>query len=985
MHLRRIAPSSFVAFAPRAVVASAAIACLCLAPSARAQSVAVLGKADAAFARRLYDARYADLAEKLCNLLEKSGKVSPDEIVGVKALHLDLRLDLTRTEPDLLKRKDLIQAVLKEKEDLVKTYRDQKEAIECNNTLPDVYRVLGETISAAILKEKDQAKIVQLQEEGQRSYAQAEERIKQRIETLKDNHADPKLEDQYVAALYNLPRTYYFHSLLYPAGEFRKGQLLESAILGFQAFGLDYSDRAYNYEGMIYSGLAYKDLGKFDDAIQSFDDAINLRTLYEPKDAKGMYTLDVAAADIVSEAALQKVLFLTSKPDLPAAIAAAKDYVGTINGALEAKQGLAVLAALAKAQLAAGDAKGAQESAQKLVENDDRGPWGAVGRDIQGQLLSGAGGGSTGAADMLKISSALADKGSFERAEQICRQAIQAAHGQEKEANVGCDGYLLLGSIYVRRGWFNEGALAFDAGAERYPNGEKAPELVYQALQLYLRLNAEDKRPFYKKRIDERMKTLVQRYPNHPRAAYAQLADGNQLEGEGKFVAAADAYLKVQPGAQSYLEAQFLAGNAYFLQARKLLLVDKKPDEAKPFVAQAETLLKKAIKDIEAAREGTMDLEAQSRLEKSGFFARAALARMYLTSGIDRAGDVQGVLAGVEEKYGSDPARISEAWGLRIEALEKLGKLDEAQKQLEGLMTKDPNSRAIGPAAGRVARALDAQSEKLRAQKKVKEADEMQKTAANYYSISGRALLKGESARSSTELEQIATRLYILGLTANNVPETQTSFVGWPQKSARDTSLWQQAADLFEAALKISPSDQTQINLGRVYGFLGRWAEAATVYAQIFDQYQLFDRDSKRLNQELLRSKKDLLQAYLEWGVCEQSAAKKDSDQERYTRAGSILDNLANNLPPDSKLWWQAKYHQIENRVDRGDYEGAGTLFRDVERKTAPPVGSAGGLADEFKALGDRISKKTFDAPPASPRKSEVRGNPVEAGEPKPH
>ena len=91
MHLRWIAPSLFVAIAPWA------IAPLVIAPGAFAQSAAVLGKGDATFARRLYDARYADLAEKLCNLLEKSGKVSTDEIVGVKALHLDLRLDLTRT------------------------------------------------------------------------------------------------------------------------------------------------------------------------------------------------------------------------------------------------------------------------------------------------------------------------------------------------------------------------------------------------------------------------------------------------------------------------------------------------------------------------------------------------------------------------------------------------------------------------------------------------------------------------------------------------------------------------------------------------------------------------------------------------------------------------------------------------------------------------------------------------------------------------
>ena len=117
---------------------------------------------------------------------------------------------------------------------------------------------------------------------------------------------------------------------------------------------------------------------------------------------------------------------------------------------------------------------------------------------------------------------------------------------------------------------------------------------MYSALQLYLVLNAEDKRPSYKKRIDERMKTLLTRYPNHPRAAYAQLADGKQLEGEGKYLDAAIAYGKVQPGVSSYLEAQALEGSAYFMHAYKLLS-DGKAEEAKPLGTKAEPRFKKGV------------------------------------------------------------------------------------------------------------------------------------------------------------------------------------------------------------------------------------------------------------------------------------------------------------------------------------------------------------------------------------------------------
>src|SRR5678816_3189332 len=106
MHVRWITASTFVA----------------LASAASAQSPAVLGKADAAFAKRLNDAGYTDLAEKLVGAIERSGKSGADESVGIKALHLDLRLEVAKREPDIVKRKDLLKAILEEKENLVQQY-----------------------------------------------------------------------------------------------------------------------------------------------------------------------------------------------------------------------------------------------------------------------------------------------------------------------------------------------------------------------------------------------------------------------------------------------------------------------------------------------------------------------------------------------------------------------------------------------------------------------------------------------------------------------------------------------------------------------------------------------------------------------------------------------------------------------------------------------------------------------------------------------
>jgi len=59
-----------------------------LTPAALAQSAQVLGKGDATFARSLYDRGYIDLAERLCDAIVKNGTVTPDEKIGIEALHL---------------------------------------------------------------------------------------------------------------------------------------------------------------------------------------------------------------------------------------------------------------------------------------------------------------------------------------------------------------------------------------------------------------------------------------------------------------------------------------------------------------------------------------------------------------------------------------------------------------------------------------------------------------------------------------------------------------------------------------------------------------------------------------------------------------------------------------------------------------------------------------------------------------------------------
>lgn len=943
---------------PRWIAAPVFVAC---AGWASAQSPAVLGRADADFAGALLRGGYTDLAEKLCTLLQSQGNLPPEEAAGVKALHLDLRLDLAMREQDLIKRKDLLTSILQEKEDVVRQYSGRKVAEETSATLPDVYQKLGETISRAIQKEKDVGLVQQLQKEGNEVFKAAESKLEARIQELEDliNEAttpNPKLDDALIAAKYNLPRTRYFHAMLYGKSDTTSRDVhLDQAILGFQEFGLDYGDTIFGYEGLIYEGLCYKEKEAWDDAFQAFDDAIALRDNYG-QDSKGVFEgMEPVVADLISWAVLQKLTLQLERNQTAEAVAEAKTFFDTTPDVDETRHGLAVRAVLAEIYLKAGDVRNAGAQADRMVAADPRGPWGSEGRRIQGKLLQS--GGPVDAKNVLQIAQDLVQRGDTEQALRIAHKAIEAVGKDAKQANVGVDAWLMIGQAYLARDWDHEAALAFDSAVEQFGTTDQTAEAVYQAMKAYSRLQKAEKKPYYKARAEERQKTLATKFGEHPRASEAQLFEAEQLANEGKYVEAADFYGKVPPAAKAYLEAQFRAGDAYFSHAFELLKTDAGKTEGKTFVEQAERLMKKAMVEADAARDKTMDLALRTALDSIRMRARVRLAQLYLHKDVGRYTEVVPLLEGSDEAFSTNSDAISAFWGFRIEALRAQGKFDDAVGLLEALIKKSPDSKAIGPAAGNLARALDARADELRdAEKKTKESIETRRKAASFYALEGRALLKADTINVRA-VEVTAGRLFTLGLIANDVPETQQNFVGWDPKNNKDTANWTLAADLLERALQAQPGYKMEITLGRTKGFLGEYDDAAAVLGALFDRESIYDDKKNALNKKALQSKPDLLYAYFEYGVAEHKVAAATQDADRFRRAQTILSTMARNLDPNSANWWQAKFYEASNLYAAGNYADACFLMNDLDRTTTG-FGKEHGLDDDFGKLRNELKDK---------------------------
>lgn len=952
-----------------------------LAAPLHAQSNAVLSgrpEADAAFARKLFERGLPEMAEQVCVLLERSGKLTGSAEKAVASLHIDLRAALATKTTDLAKRKDLLTQVLRDKEDFIKQHQGSPEAEEAALSLPDVYADLGDTLKSLIESEKQPQVVADYQAEGQKIYAEAEERLKLRIEELSKAVAekedkgeeDPKLVEQLMTVRFNLPRTLFGHALMYPKEEFRRKSLLEEAAKQLQIFGLDFTQEVITkYDAQILEGRCHKELGNYDLALEVWGGMCqSLMDGYEV--VKGVIQIEPAACRIVAVGLLQKALLYTDLKRFPEGIADAKNFFATCAGAYDSEPGLALLYQMGEMQIEAGDNEGADKTGNKLVELDGNGPWGNNGRLLIDKAL-GKSGGNVSSDKLLALARAQAKRDET-RALALCRQAATNAKADKSMEKTGFEALLLMGDIFRGRRWYHEAMLAYDEASTRYPASDDAAEAVYLSLQCLQMINdgqqgsfAGEKRPYYKRRIEDRLKTLATRYANHPRASYALIIEGRSYDADEDFLKAAETYQKVQPTAQSYAEAQVSAALSYFLHARKLAKDPAKKAEAKPFFEQAIGMLRKTGGDVEKKLEETFDLVAQQRLIGLAFRARVTLAQIQLDEGVNAPVDALATLEGLDEnkRYNSDADNIAKIWNLRIQAYNKQGKLEEAAKLLDGLLAKTPDSPAIATAAGAVAREYDERGVQAEEKKDKKAAQELWKRASKYYRMSAQAMLKGTSARGN-EVTRVAERLYTLGLIENDVDGD--SFLGWKAPRSAELDNWRSAADLYEAALRQAPSRKGRLYEARALGFLGEWERSADAYARFFEEITLVDPGTGKFATTVLADpdlqKLGVVTAYIEWGVAESNAGKATQDTEHTAKSLGIFANLAknpNSVVVDSKPWWIFKYAQIQALVTKGDFKEAGIQLRDAERST-PALGKPAGLENEFKKLKADIEKQSF-------------------------
>jgi len=337
----------------------------------------VLGRDDFEFAQGLNDEGYQDLALSLLRLVEEQGGAVEPGLF--RRTRLDWAQDDASQIDDPIRRRDALVAVLHGKQRFVDDFKETPEADRVGDAMPELLNLIGETFIVAIKSESDERTIEALRTEGDGIFMQADAALQSRIDALKA--LTPALyTDDYArlrAARYNQPHLRYYQALLYAPGSAKRTELCEKAAMEYEEFDRDYnSDDApmIIYYAYVDLGLCLKELGKNKEAIESLDKVICLRESYGDADeTTGVLPIPSEANDIVDlicYSVFQKVRVLSDSNQVAAAVAAAKDYFATIPEPFDARSSLLLARALGDAQLDLGDAKGAADTARRMIRVD---------------------------------------------------------------------------------------------------------------------------------------------------------------------------------------------------------------------------------------------------------------------------------------------------------------------------------------------------------------------------------------------------------------------------------------------------------------------------------------------------------------------------------------------------------------------------------------------------------------------------------------
>lgn len=284
-------------------------------------------------------------------------------------------------------------------------------------------------------------------------------------------------------------------------------------------------------------------------------------------------------------------------------------------------------------------------------------------------------------------------------------QAAAHSAGRDPETKqYALTAWRAIASCYEALDRYVEAAHAYDRGAKRVDlDPAAAAECAFRCYRAWRRAVELDDTPVNRDAMRQARARLISQFPDVQGADDLSFYAARDLEKQGKFLQAAQAYDAVPAGSDKQAEALARAGGCYF---REFARRSERARESQGRLSPSDTALLS-----EAERRCTAFLALPG-----GAIAARALATFYLGRVASERGDHAGVVTryrAFDELYGASQSKLtSDVLYLCVRAAASIPDSAAAEDALARLVAHDPRSDNLRPACLETAKVIDAEGDR---------------------------------------------------------------------------------------------------------------------------------------------------------------------------------------------------------------------------------------------------------------------------------
>ena len=937
---------------------------LCAPLAAAAQ--AVPSGEDVELARALSQRGWFDLAEEICDQIQKSGNSANKTIVPY--VLAEIQLNKADREADFAKADQGLTDAVANFRKFLEANPKHPLALEARISVGWVSARKGRMLVDQLSTESTPDKHAELQKKAHAAYTEAETFYKTTIGELSNAGNSNQVQDSLMDARLELPRVMTEHAKVPGVDDPTRKRLLQEALKLFVDFEFDYGDRPIAFEAMLEEGKCLTELGDFKQSESRLKATVALRQrLAEAKIKPNEYHNKIIYGAYIG---IAQMFIKAGK------YTEARTYVDTVfkeDRSLEREwAGPALKLEKADAMFRNKDAAGATALANEIIKSDPNGRWGFLAREkIKG--WSSLGTGVRMSPDQLMAAAdASLGRDQFRDALMSLRKCIENCTTDAEKQKYQANAYFKMGQCYQEMKRNLEAVVAYEAVFTLFPKDERAAKACYECVRCYIAEFAVtgDKRDDEMK--DKYLSKLAENWPKDPAARNIKFVQAEKIEKAGDLRKAAELYMQVGEDAEAYESALVAAGYCLHIDGakrwEKAAKDAKVQEEVKADFKRAEEVLRKFLKRVaDPSTAPTQENLLKSRASLATV-ANQELAYILMHDAIGKIDESLKFLEQVAKDIPPEDDRIAKIWATQIQAYLAQKQVDQAVKILDMMFDKFPDVPAIARSCKSVAIKLDEVTAEMTAKKgDQKVINDNLRKISKYYAKWLNLAPSLNMRITLQDVVSVAETLYMVAKQLNGLDADIVSFMDLNGKTITERQLFADAAYVLSLVAegklgKIPGKEQVKLmtRLARCYSFTATdatsWEKAKDAYELIIKTFKVMDARNQ-LDGNVLQQYPELLGVYLEQGYVYYELGKK-GNKFQFDNASTVFSNAQRVVAPGSQTLWQSKYMVIQVLFERGketDVRDAKVLLDNLERNNPDFDGGKFGMKEKFLDLKKKL------------------------------